>query len=358
MTNKLSHSAVQRYSTCGESYRQHYINKLRPTVSSANLFLGSALDTGINSLLLNDGKDPYEVFTAAWQTGFINKQPIQIKDSLQVVYGKADFDYDILSPKDLLEIDSYYKTTGLNYEHDPIDSCFTRKSQGSFVKFSEAEQRFYNFCNWTCLKRKGYLIIDAYKQEVMPRIKKVITVQKEISYDDGTGNTITGFIDFIAEMDDGNVYVLDNKSSGRRYEEGSVVNSPQLALYAHHEGLDRAGFIVFIKTIKKDKNRVCLNCQIKTDNNRIKTCAETFNGKRCGGDFNEIITPRAEIQIQLDKINPNMVKLTMENFETVNKLIQQGIFLKNLSSCLNTYGGKCPYYNKCHNNSDDGLEHV
>ncbi len=106
--NKLSFSSLNRYGTCGQSYKFHYLDKLRPTVSSANLFLGSALDVGLNSLLLNDGKDPYEVFSKAWHHGFINKKPVEIKDSLQVVYAKTDFDDEILTPNDLLEINTYF----------------------------------------------------------------------------------------------------------------------------------------------------------------------------------------------------------------------------------------------------------
>jgi len=360
MKNKLSYSSVTKYQTCGKAYEFHYIKKLRPNVSSANLFLGSALDTGLNSLLLNDGKDPYEVFSKAWQLGFINKKPIQIKDSLQVVYAKTDFDVEILHPNDKLEIETYYSKLSLpdDYIGNSYDFVFTRKAQGTFIRFTDEEQKLYNFCNWVCLKRKGFLIIDAYKKEVIPRIKRVISVQKQVDFNNDSGDSITGYIDFIAEMDDGKVYVLDNKSAGRPYELDSAAHSPQLALYAHHEGIENAGFIVFIKAIKKDKIRTCIRCGEITDSNRIKTCNKTLGTKRCDGTLDDVIAPRAEIQIILDKINPNLIGMVMENFEMVNTLVQQGIFLKNLNSCQNTYGSRCPYYGQCFNNSNKGLEVV
>jgi hypothetical protein len=361
---KLSHSSVQRYSTCGESFRLHYIQKLRPKVTSASLLLGSALDEALNCLLLKDNNDPYKVFEEKWSVGYINKNRVEIKDSLQVVYAKSDLDTTILTELDIKDINDYFKKTDLinhpvyKEEKDLIKTVIKRKEQENYLNFSEVEKRLFNFINWTCLKRKGILILDAYKIEVLPRIKKVIAVQKPVEFENDEGDGITGIIDLIAELDDGNVYILDNKSSSRPYEQDSVITSPQLAIYAHHEGIDRAGFIVFQKSIKKDKHRVCEICGNVEDNNRVKTCSAIINNKRCNGNFIEKITPRAEIQIILDKVNPNLINMVMKNFEDVNVLVNQGVFLKNLRSCTDTYGGYCPYYKYCHKNDPEGLEQV
>ncbi len=348
MANKLSHSSCQRYMKCPESYRLHYVEKLRPNVQSASLTLGSALDEALNSMLLNDGKDPVQVFIDKWSKTYINKQLVDLPRSLQIVYAAKDLDLAILNDKDWLDLDTINVT-----------NVVARKKQAAHINLTEAELADYNFINWVCLRRKGLLILEAYKEQVLPHIKKVITVQKTVNFDNGQGDSITGVIDLIAEWDDGHTYVLDNKSSSMLYDLDSVRTSPQLALYARHEGLTKAGFIVFNKSIKKDKYKLCKDCGYKAlDGSRHKTCNNEVVGKRCNGEWLEKVNPKAEIQIILDDTNPKMVEMTMGNFIAVNNLINQGTFFKNTHSCTDWYGGKCSYYNLCHNDKKDGLEKV
>lgn len=353
MSKKLSHSAVQRYLMCGQSYKYHYVEKIRPNVTSAALLMGSALDTALNELIVKSKKDVIKTFIDNWEYGFINRKRIHLPNSTKIVYAKSDLDLDILIKEDWDMLSTQYPDTDI---HAVVSACIKKKNQEQYVTFTEDDTKLFNFINWVCLKRKGLLIIDAYKEKVIPRISKVLAVQKEIKFTDTDGTEITGFIDLIAEMDDGNTYILDNKSSSRLYSEDSARHSAQLALYAHHEGLDHVGFIVFSKSIKKNKLRKCLQCGEISDNNRVKTCNSEINGARCGGDFDTVVQPEAQIQIILDKISDNMVQMVMDNFEMAKLAIENKIFLKNLSNCTNYYGSLCPYYYKCHKNSNEGLE--
>lgn len=348
---KLSHSAVERYLKCPTSYKYHYIDKLRPITTSANLLFGSALDEGINALLLKKN-NAIETFKAKWLYGFINNQRYYLPDCELLLYGKNDLDTDILLEDDWNEIKMYHHSL---FNHSEIDDTFKVIKEKSKSTYTEKELKYYNFLNWTSLKRKGLLIIKAYEKQVLPLIKEVKAIQKEIAFENEEGDKITGFIDLIAVMQDGNTYVLDNKSARTRYEDDAVKKSTQLALYAKHEELSKAGFIVYVKTIIKKKKRTCNKCSYVSDNGRIKTCDNTVKSKRCNGFFDDKVTPLVDIQILLDDINPNLVNLMLDNYKDVNTLIKEKKFFKRFDMCHDWYGAKCPYFNKCFNNSDEGL---
>jgi hypothetical protein len=218
-------------------------------------------------------------------------------------------------------------------------------------------RKFYNHVNWLCLTKKGLLMLRTYRLEVIPKIKKVLAIQKEIKIENNEGDSITGFIDFVAELDDGKTYVLDNKTAARDYEWDAVQKSTQLALYVHaveHEYNTRnAGFIVLSKNIDKNSVKTCSVCGFDMTGSRAKTCTNEASGKRCGGEINEVVKPQAKVQILLNEIPARLDELVMENMADVNAAINTGIFPRNLNSCIKPF--LCPYYNKCYHGSDKGL---
>lgn len=361
---KLSHSSVSRYLKCPESYKLHYVKKLRPTVTSAALAFGSALDEAFNSLLLKDGKDPFEVFLARWENGWINKTLVDLPMSTQIVYANSDFDADLFKPSDIEKMNQAALHLGLskeaNSEH-PLalyEECVTYKKQSAHRHFRKEENQYLNYCNWLCMIRKAELIIPAYKEQVVPKIKRIISVQKTLELLNENGDSVTGVIDIIAEWEDGNIYVLDNKSSSRLYDEDAVETSEQLALYGLSENINKAGFIVYLKAIQKNKKKICSKCNYDGSGGKHKTCANEINGKRCGGEWTETVYPKAVIQILLGDVNPNMENMVLDNFNVINNLIKQGVFFKNTNSCKSWYGGDCPYLNFCMKNKTDNLEIV
>lgn len=62
----LSHSRINRYLTCPEQYRLHYIERLRPRHESANLVFGATIHLAIASFF-RSGDDPARVFAAEWE---------------------------------------------------------------------------------------------------------------------------------------------------------------------------------------------------------------------------------------------------------------------------------------------------
>ncbi len=55
------------------------------------------------------------------------------------------------------------------------------------------EREFLSYCAWLSLYRKGLMMLEAYQQNIIPKIKKVLAIQKSISLKDTEGNTTIGF---------------------------------------------------------------------------------------------------------------------------------------------------------------------
>jgi hypothetical protein len=280
-----------------------------------------------------------------------------------MVYAQADLDEDLLTEIDLFKVHQFGKQFIPDNELDALDQAMnlisdlkSEKKQEGHRHFKPEKQLVLNYASWLSLYRKGELMLKEYHKSILPRIKEVISVQETIDLDNGQGDSITGVIDLIARLDNDEVYVLDHKtaSSMNYYDEDSVRESPQLALYALAKGIQKAGFIVMVKSIKKDRIKVCASCDNK-EPSRAKTCDAEIKGKRCHGEWIETLTPRAEINILLDTVNPNVEESTLEVFNEVNKAISAGIFIKNLSTCGDVYGGRCAYFDLCHNNKLDNL---
>ncbi len=190
MSIQLSFSAAQRYVTSPRSYYLHYVLRLRPKELSSALFFGSAIDLGVNYMLQakKDGKEIFidiaqSVFSEAWNWGEVNGVRINLSEPSVIKYSKADYDESILTSEDKKSIE----TQGLDV-------------------------------SWVSLKRKGFMILEAYRDQILPRIKEVKFV---------------------------------------KYADDSAGISEQLATYfeAPKEELkvDAVGFIVIPKKIRKQK---------------------------------------------------------------------------------------------------------
>lgn len=357
---KLSHSAVSRYLKCPESYKNHYIRKLRPDATSSALLFGSALDAAIEVVLGDSELEYMTVFWENWNSAFINKKREDLPTNTKIAYAEKDMDWDLLQEADVLKLESFIKTKNLaklakGDAKETYKECQDKKKKRKYVKFSEAEHQYLNYANWLCMARKAPLMIEAFKKHILPKIKEVHSTQKQITLENDEGDVARGFIDIVVTLDDGKKYVLDVKTSARKYDEDAANNSPQLSLYAHHEGIEDVGYVVLYKNISKVKTRVCTSCGHVEDNNRVKTCSAEVEGKRCGGDLKAEVEREASVDLVLGKLNERYTQSVLENFDTVNNLIKQDIFYKNFDSCNNWFGQRCPYYKLCFEGDDTGL---
>lgn len=364
MSNRLSHSAIAKFLECPKAYEHRYINKYSSKFKSGALYFGSAIDSGTEILLKTKNLEQARFqFDRMWieQTDK-NGIKINIVENENVTYAKKDFDYDLLQKADWARL--------FKLRDNPLDErsrILEEKEHRGWENLPLEDRQFYNLTNWLCLRRKGHLMIDKFYTHILPKIKKVLGTQIEVEIKNSDGDIVKGYVDLVAEWEDGSIVVLDVKTSSIEYEYDSVVKSPQLGLYtiilneyankpeetgwAHH--IDKAGFLVLRKGIEKDILKICKTCGYKGESTH-KTCNNTIEGKRCGGEWDRSVKLNVATQVIIDKVPDRMLGLLLENVNVINKSIKTGLFPRNFNSCEMPWG-KCDFYRLCHNDDDRDL---
>lgn len=361
MKTKLSFSQTQRYQMCPRSYKYHYIERLRPNVQSGALAFGSAMDDALNNLLTSN-TNPEDIFEKKFTYQEINGENTYVPTAENLVYANSDFDNDLLTKDDFSFVEEKIKE-GIISGSSNIMETYTllreRKTKEGLGKFSTKDIKFYNLLNWLCLRRKGFLMIDAYRRKVLPKIERVHVVQEYVCLENAVGDKVIGYVDLVADIKGVGTVILDNKTSSMEYEEDAVLTSAQLALYTHclseKFNTRKAGYIVMKKAISKNRKKICKVCGNDGSGARHKTCNAEVEGKRCGGEWDETIDPDVYIQILIDEVPATTENIVMENIDSINEAIKCNQFHRNLNSCNNWYGGKCPYIDMCYKGSKKGL---
>lgn len=334
MKNKLSYSQVSKYSFCGEAWRLHYQERYRADKGFSSLLFGSAIDKAMEYILLKDkvvipeelkGREinEHDIFDYHWRSAHINDELVSIPSYPKMQYAKSDLDLDLLTQEEK--------------EHAQGDT---------------------QLLSWYSLQHKGHLMLQAFKKDVLPKIKKVYSVQEEVNLESSdSDDSVIGFCDAVLELEGyDKPIVMDFKTSAKPYDESSCVQeSAQLAQYLYTLGdkynTDLAGYIVFNKSIDKNKKKVCSKCGYDGTGARHQKCSNEIDGKRCNGEWTETLSPSASIQIIVGTISETFTHIVIDNISAVNTAIKSGIFTKNIKGCFNNgWNRKCEYFNICHNN--------
>ena len=265
---RLSFSARENYELCPYKYYLHYVMKYRSSLLSSALVFGNALDLALNDMLT--GSQLYhEVFDSEWS------KYETIADTIE--FYKSDLDVSLLTEE---------------------EQTLPKPMQ-----------------NFLSLRAKGHKLLIAYHEQIMPRIKSVVSVQGEVTivgYDDGgaaTEDSIYGKLDLIAmiENDNGETVkaLLDNKTTSEPYPKNAVQSKDQLALYA--AGFSDIEWFGYLTLNKKN----------------FKT------------------------QVILDKIPEEKKEQVLEKFVSTLDKIKDNQFDKNMKSCY-AFGRRCEFYTHCH----------
>lgn len=343
----LSFSGYQKYVTCPHSYKLHYVDRIRPIETSSALIFGSAMDSGLNALLLGQPN-----YVRAMRTGLTKLL------TERVAFSEFDFDADLLDERTLKRLTRALKRLA-NYPGDtPIDlakALFYKVKKGDDLTANQ--RKALALCCLFSLREKAILMFDAYVRTVLPKIKKVHKVQEEVKWQDKDGNAFSGVIDLLCEMHGVAGMVLpDHKTAARPYEEDAALTSPQLAIYASVYKPDWVGFIVLSKQIKKNRVKICSVCENDGTGKRHKLCDFETDFGRCNGDWIETVRPEATIQILINKIPARNSEIAVDALEQTHKGITNGVFPRNLNVCKNIYGKPCPNIKLCWEGKMDGLE--
>ncbi len=324
---QISHSGVSEYLECSQKYNLNRNLKIRPTTTQSSLVWGGAIDEGLNELLKSKltidpevFPTPYKAFMNKWTSGTINDVPIDYKFSPLIEYSKKDLDLELFTDSDWEQVQEAYPNEKPREFAEFLQAEREKLHWSGYATMPDDQKVAYNLLCWLSLARKAQYIFEAYRLEVLPKIKKVYCIQEPISLENSVGDKVTGFIDFIVKWEDGTIRVMDNKTTSKfiYYGETSVRESGQLNLYAFAKDLKHAGYIAILKDIKADKRK---------------------KGS----------SPTVKIKIVLDEIHPEFQLKTIEKFNLANDKIKNKEFQKldDPNKCF-FFGKKCPYYSYCH----------
>jgi len=328
---RLSNSAIELYKTCPYRYKLHYVDRIRGTTTSSPLFFGKAIDEALNCMLLTKKKslteeeeilasaNPFEVFDKEFKTTSINNESVDIALSEKAEYYNTDCDLELLTEEDYSNIENVSLDNLIDISRENIvafyEECiFNRKNK---IPLEVEVQKMFNFIAWLSLRRKGHMMLEAYKHQIMPKIQEVHTIQRKVMLPDADGNYIVGYIDFEATWEDGVRRVLDNKTCSYTYYRNLIVEtSQQLALYSEYAENRECGYICILKKLKKRNPRVSINLKFAT-------------------------IPETTVEEVFDTVGNVLLNIKNEEFP------------KNENNCF-MYGKPCPYFSYCKSN---GVNH-
>lgn len=276
----LSHTAKEKYLDSPRAYYLHYLMNLREEQCGSALFFGNAMDNALNVLLLERDLEKAKVeFDKQMRTFTYNNETLDILKTNKIKYSKADYDETLV----------------------PVDTPEEIKS-------------------WTSLHAKGLMFLDAYNEQIIPKIKKVLTVQQFMEIKNEAGDKIIGFVDLICEWEDGRIVIFDNKTSSVDYKKDKLQNdAPQLATYMESDLVKQfkpthQGYIVISKKVRKKD-------------------------------------PRVRIDVIIDQIPEELIEKTFSDYDKALKGIKRGEF--QCSGTCDKPWGKCPYKAYCETDGAD-----
>jgi hypothetical protein len=347
----LSYSGYSTYVTCAKKYDLHYNEKLRPIKQPFHLLFGSATDKALNSILefRKEESAPTEFFANFEKNTALSFAIIELFKIQRgnVTFEEKDFDEEIMT--ELTSEVLTKKLAHVGWKGENIgalaSSLFSSISMGETLSNRQIKALRYLIIFSSI--EKIALIIDAFNNYVTPQIEEIISVQDHVK---------RGILDFKAKLKGvEGIVVCDNKTAGRDYEQDAVLNSVQLAGY----GAEVGAYIVFNKTVRKNRTKKCISCEKNGTGQRHKTCdAVLKDGTRCNGEWLETVTPEIIPQIIIDKVPEHNRVMVEEAYSKAEELIATGIFPRNLTGCGKQYGAPCSYINLCWKNDPTGLKKV
>jgi hypothetical protein len=326
VTLKVSHSRLERYKQCSESYRLYYEENLTGLKIGSALFFGSAIDAALELFLLKKKvnltereltlqltEDAYSMFDKTMR----EQNGVQLETNPLCDYFASDFDPNVLKAEDLLLLDKSYGGVDIYAFWDWCNKQIQLKKE-----LDEDDRIMFNHINWLSLYRKGELLLKAYELEILPQIYEVFEIQKDISLTNSAGDELIGKIDFIASFIDEpeTRWVVDNKTSSKAYTMDSVIKSPQLNIYCEAEDIPRGAFIVMEKKVR-------------------------------------IREPKIRVDIVKDNIDEELKGLIFSEVDdTLHKIAAREFQKKASPKDCWLFGKPCSFYNLCWKGDSSGLQ--
>lgn len=364
---KTSHSQNSMYIRCPKAWHWNYVEKLVSPEQGASLFFGSAVDNAVMKML--EGKDYLTGYEKDMVRQFNFGKDKVIFDNPDIGYSPKDFDPFILEQADYDQMLPWAVQAGFCSAGDAIDNeqliefykTCAKAKKNPYKKIKAAHLLYFNRCSWVSLRRKGLVLLEAFKTQFLPKVTKVLATQKRADIkDEATGDSIMGFIDMVLEIEGyDKPIIFDLKTAANPYTQDKIDLTTQLTLYAGMKGgeynTNLVGYVVLCKNIQYDTVSTCVKCGNIRDG-RHKTCNATdSNGNRCEGEWDTKVKAKPEVQVLVQEKSQEEIESLFSDIGNILLAMKNGVVYKNTEACANWFGSKCPYYNACHNNDTTGL---
>lgn len=369
MSFKTSYSQNNTYINCPQHWKHAYVDKLESPTRGASTYFGQAVDAAVMEMLRGNA-DYMKKFYSRWDVSYENSKPVVMFDNPNIIFGHSDFDEDLIGSGDKAKMGAWLTELNLGdpTKDDPIAvyKQAAKAKKNPYKKPTSDQIKYFNRCAWLSMKEKGKILIESFKDQFYPKIKRVIDTQKQARITDPhTGDAIVGYIDMVLEIEGYDKPVIfDLKTAAWPYEQEEIDLSEQLTLYSamksNEYNTDLVGYVVLPKAINKDIKAVCQSCGFTrngthtTCNNDIPVAPDKM--VRCKGAWLESVVLKPKVQILVEKKSPEQVNALLNDISNIVLAMKNKIVYKNTEKCNNWYGSKCPFYNACHNNDFTGLK--
>jgi len=359
MSVKTSYSQNSTYIQCPKHWYIAYKEGYEAISEGASTYFGSAIDSAVSDML--EGKSTWlDTFYDKWKKSYNYGKATVIFDNPNINYSYKDFDQDLLTSSHLNDLVKWANQLGFNVrdatEAVQLYKNIASKKKNPFKKPSKLEMQYFNRASWLGLKAKGEILLEAFHKQFYPKIKKVLATQIRAQIQDpNTGDIISGVIDMVLEIEGHNKPIIfDLKTASQPYKQEEIDLTQQLTLYSAMKSqefnTDLVGYIVLSKNIQKDSISTCKKCgNIKNSSHR--TCnAILSDDSRCGGEWDEKIVPKPEIQVMIEQKTLDQINNLLIDYGNIIYAMKNEVVYKNTDKCNNWYGSRCPFYGICHKN--------
>lgn len=385
---RVSNTQRSLYIQCPQRYKYRYKHKMRERAKGSALPFGVAFDQASDVLFKERNlQAAIQRFSEIWMAS---------EGNLEVKFSKTDLDIRVYQPSDIAkleaaagnlnvseakkrfdkgqivedesELDEDEMSKSKLVKVDPVITLIKdikKMKEQSFMRdLTREEEQFLHYANILCMNRKGHLMLESFNSNILPHITEVISTQFKIDVENGSGDTITGYIDLVCRMTgyklpngrvltDQDVVVADVKTAGITFWQklDDLSSSDQLQTYVcspQIQSLSPTNLVCYMavaKSISKDETYACDKCgHIKVSSH--KTCNNEVEGNRCGGDWVGNVKYFSEAKIVIGEVNLQEASKVYSDYDGVVQAIKHEIHYRNRESC-NAYGQICPYKNIC-----------
>lgn len=351
----LSYSGASSFKACPEKF---YLSKEWQAKGNFSYFVfGSAVECGVTSALIDrDREKMLAAFEKNWKAEHADdpERSKPIFDNYEIEYSMGDVDLDLVEGEDIRMdqwVTELYNDVTQTWKPKMFEIFGKLKEK---KKLADADDKLYKRVAWLSMKKKGEYMLNSFFDTKLKDIKCLAIIdgkpaaQLRIDIKSESGDNIIGYVDYVVEMMDGTIVILDCKTAASAYDDHKLDTSEQLKTYAaalahHFDQIPDIGYLVLVKKLNTEKS--CNNCGALRENSKLKNCVSCGEGKYDAASYS------GEVQLMHRPISDDEMDDQLEDYSQVADAIRNKVRYKNPENCF-SFGRRCEFYDACHKGKD------